>query len=384
MKPELDHNVYILGAGFSFDAGLPLVNDFLERMGDCLDSDSLNQRSRMAISKVFEFRLKAAAAAYRAKLNVENIEELFSLASALEGESASEYISTAIAATLDTISRSKRIPEFTITVFGNTVPGVTQTVRNPRRIPLYQLYSEILTGNVTGKDYSTKNSFITFNYDTLLEDGLHGAGIPFTYGIPETFVSYEHEKCTKDGSGVPVYKLHCSVNLIIDRISKNNMKIYDCFDWVKDREEMERVLIVPPTWRKTFAEQLGFIWEGAVRALRHATRVFVLGFSMPPTDTHFKYLLTAGLQDNISLRKFFFVNPGLQDESMGESTRLRENLFAILRPELEDRKIIELLPQKTMEFLLDTKNRQALHRSPSFQVVISPDPFETDYSTRRL
>ena len=62
-QPELDHNVYILGAGFSRDGGLPLVNDFLERMGDCLESDSLNAKGREAIQKVFQFRLKAAAAA---------------------------------------------------------------------------------------------------------------------------------------------------------------------------------------------------------------------------------------------------------------------------------------------------------------------------------
>jgi len=88
---------------------------------------------------------------------------------------------------------------------------------------------------------------------------------------------------------------------------------------------------------------------------------FVLGFSMPPTDTHFRYLLTAGLQENISLRKFFFVNPGLDEKAHpNESTRLRENLFGILRPELEDRNVIELLPQKTMELLLDIENRQIL------------------------
>src|SRR5258708_40256032 len=113
-QPELDHNVYILGAGFSRDAGLPLVNDFLGRMGDCLDSDSLEPRGREAIQKVFEFRLKAAAAAYRAKLNVENIEELFSLASALEGGNDSDYIPRAIAATLDAIPRPTTVSDCTV------------------------------------------------------------------------------------------------------------------------------------------------------------------------------------------------------------------------------------------------------------------------------
>src|SRR5437660_11857644 len=86
-------------------------------MGDCLESDSLQPRGREAIQKVFEFRLKAAAAAYRAKLNVENIEELFSLASALEGGNDSEYIPTAIAAALDNIRRPTTISDCRVTTY---------------------------------------------------------------------------------------------------------------------------------------------------------------------------------------------------------------------------------------------------------------------------
>jgi hypothetical protein len=33
-----DHNVYILGAGFSSDAGAPLINDFLDRSREFFDN----------------------------------------------------------------------------------------------------------------------------------------------------------------------------------------------------------------------------------------------------------------------------------------------------------------------------------------------------------
>src|SRR6266436_1423071 len=79
-----DHNVYILGAGFSFEAGLPLINNFLVRMRD--SHEWLKAQGRLAeadaVQKVLEFRLKAASAAYYVNLDLENIEELFSLASA--------------------------------------------------------------------------------------------------------------------------------------------------------------------------------------------------------------------------------------------------------------------------------------------------------------
>ena len=50
---------------------------------------------------MLEFRLRAAAAAHRVPLNVENVEELFSLASASGDEELANAMPLAIAATLD-------------------------------------------------------------------------------------------------------------------------------------------------------------------------------------------------------------------------------------------------------------------------------------------
>ena len=146
-KPELDHNVYILGAGFSFDGGMPLIINFLERMGDSLDWLGAGRvRETKAINQVFKFRLSAAAAAYRAKINVENIEELFSLASATGSEEISGYITTAIAATLDFARSTADQVECNCDIYDVHPEGQT-TLDNARAgIPLYQLYGEILSG----------------------------------------------------------------------------------------------------------------------------------------------------------------------------------------------------------------------------------------------
>src|SRR5437879_2924510 len=101
-KIHRDHNVYILGAGFSRDAGIPLTNDFLNYMRDSVDwlSNEKREAEITSVGEVFNFRLKAAGAAYRTKIDIENIEELFSLASASEGDPLDIDIPTAIAATL--------------------------------------------------------------------------------------------------------------------------------------------------------------------------------------------------------------------------------------------------------------------------------------------
>jgi len=105
-----DHNVYILGAGFSFDAGIPVVAAFMNRMRDA--HPWLVQEGRDAEAKAVEcvlaFRLASAGAAHRVKVDVENNEELFSLASSLArhtGDLDESDVRLAIAATIDFADR---------------------------------------------------------------------------------------------------------------------------------------------------------------------------------------------------------------------------------------------------------------------------------------
>jgi hypothetical protein len=43
------------------------------------------------------------------------------------------------------------------------------------------------------------------------------------------------------------------------------------------------------------------VWQAAYAALKDATRVCIIGFSMPETDPHFKHLIGAALSDNPGL-----------------------------------------------------------------------------------
>ena len=83
-------------------------------------------------------------------------------------------------------------------------------------------------------------------------------------------------------------------------------------------------VLVPPTWKKILGGPLEGIWDAAVHSLETATRIVIIGFSIPPTDMHFKYLLAAGLHKNVSLRQILFVNPDPREE-------LRPRAEALLR-----------------------------------------------------
>lgn len=76
-----NHNVFILGAGFSVDAGLPIVKNFIKQMRLAASSgnNSTNREIIEGINGVLQWRLFSGSAAHRCKIDPNNIEELFSL-----------------------------------------------------------------------------------------------------------------------------------------------------------------------------------------------------------------------------------------------------------------------------------------------------------------
>ena len=84
-RPSNNNNVYILGAGFGVDAGLPTVSDFLNQMRNSIDWLLRDKRDTElnAVDSVLKFRHHASAAGYRINLDLDNIEDFFSLATAL-------------------------------------------------------------------------------------------------------------------------------------------------------------------------------------------------------------------------------------------------------------------------------------------------------------
>ena len=386
-----DHNVYILGAGFSVDAGLPLIKGFMNRMRDAaawLGSQAGRERELEAIDRVLRFRLEATGAAYRVPLDVDNVEELFSLASASGDEDLAAKMPLAIAATLDYARTiAKPLAEdrpYDLGVrensewarprnWGRPVRHQPTDNRNgvPDRwfsCPRHEFYLGLIGGYFNPGGPDRRDTIITFNYDTVIEEALAGLGLPFAYGASHLIgreALSDVLSAQNAGDRLRVLKLHGSINWVseLKEIAQDSIKSgglpYAGSHFLKSRitafasySELRTgghvPLLVAPTWNKVFSGYLAAIWTEAVQALKAATRVIILGYSMPATDQHFKYLLAAGLQDNISLRKIFFVNPALIDEQ--KKSLLNERLFSVFRREHFERGIIELEPLDIQQF----------------------------------
>jgi len=370
---ENDHNVYILGAGFSVDAGLPVIKDFLLRMRDSHPwlVENHRQREADAVRKVLEFRLKAASAAYWVTLDLENIEELFSLASASTG-ALNEDIMLAVAATIDfaVTTAARAAKEFEIDTQNLPIAGKCSWLPpSPARtgltpptnrvwcmLKLYSYYVAKMLGMFSTGQVRGRNTFISFNYDTVLESALMDLKVPFLYGGKLSDWQYDASLGLDEALTplVEVLKLHGSVNWAqsTDR-NDSRLLVYGSYEALRQKNLIP--VLIPPTWKKSFQSPLDRVWDSAVHQLQRAPRVIIVGFSCPSTDVHFKYLLAAGLQENVSLRQMLFVNPSANELRERAKRMVREAYIKPAEAPEQDVGRIQFEPESLNSFLAGTR-----------------------------
>jgi hypothetical protein len=368
MRPNNNNNVYILGAGFSAEAGLPLVASFLTRMRDAVDwlDDNSREEEQQAIERVLKFRHQSLAAGYRMNLDLDNIEHLFSLAAAKPGLATAEDIRLAIAATLDFTTQTGTPPIARVVIseaegcpctsawrtaaqrWVERVDGTFDSVESS----VYDYYAALLSGRATGQTNQEANTVITFNYDLLLEESLSRLAVPFAYNVSGPDVEFDSTAKAQDhrADAFRILKLHGSLNWA--ETGSGSVVVHG--DYQRVREAKLRPLLVPPTWHKSFNGALLRVWDAAVTALAAATRIILIGFSIPPNDLHFKYLLATGLQDNSSLRSIKIVDP--------RAGKLRSQYEEVFRADQFNYGIVTCREKRTAEFLFDRDEIAAMAR----------------------
>lgn len=328
-----DNNVYLLGAGFSRLAGLPLIKDFMNQMRDTHQRfDEIQrtgegvpetQRISQAIAKVFEYRLRASSVNYRINIDLENIEQLFSLATLSELSNEKDLepsIRLAICATIEGAYQRfmKGNPKRVIRLDDKSYAfkyglDIDEELRKKWGENMYKmnLYTFILSHLIGDKNSPYGgNTFITLNYDTIVEDSITELGMPFTCGVSEFIENLALSSKYESEEGIKVLKLHGSSNWSESPQNAEKIRLYDNFNSLAYNDDDEPVpLILAPTWNKSARGYLLKVWQNAIEALRNATRIVVIGYSFPTTDNHINYLMAEGLRDNISLRSIHIWDP---------------------------------------------------------------------------
>jgi NAD-dependent SIR2 family protein deacetylase len=350
-----NRNVFILGAGFSASAGAPVIRDFLARSREFYDdpSSGLDPEERERFSRVFKFRRDMAQAREKVRIDLDDIEQLFGLveiSQRLEKTSQETRNDTVylIAKTLELATKSVRFRRrvgfsTNVEILDKITPLPDLFRQQPAMVPpffqvdMYDYVAGLVGGLLEDPDrrQSRNDAVITFNYDLVLDDALRRIGIEPEYHIPPQFLSAK-ENTTPRGT-FSVLKLHGSTNwgvcakcndtvvVLPSKVTASPAEFRALRCW-KCHAQKYHPLLIPPSWDKSeYGRIMQSVWKKAVEELISATRICIVGYSMPETDAFFKYLLTLALSENHQLYKLIVVDLSEELEARYES--LLDELF---------------------------------------------------------
>ncbi|MFN7929916.1 MAG: hypothetical protein U0Y68_18610 [Blastocatellia bacterium] len=73
---------------------------------------------------------------------------------------------------------------------------------------------------------------------------------------------------------------------------------------------------MPPSWNKAdYHNALSDVWAAAARHLSEAEYIFIIGYSLPTTDSFFRHLYALGSVGPTPLRKIIVFNPDASGET---------------------------------------------------------------------
>lgn len=272
-------DVYLLGAGFSSDAGVPTMKNFMEGVRR-LQAEDYPPPVRELFRRSLDFAVR---------LKEENIEEL--------------------------LAKAHNDPVFfdLIWTFGLTVEyysgNFLRNCRSGDPIGWYNDFAKLVC--------RTKARVLTLNYDMVLEEALRRQGCDVDYSIRfnETRAAAQIKKPA--GSPIRVYKLHgsaswlwclrCGYTVNGNRhVLKAALEGNPC-----PRCHCRLVpLLIPPTFHKATAlgHVLESLWAEAGWLLGQAERLIVGGISFAKRDADLKKLFKSAAAHSSNLREVVIVN----------------------------------------------------------------------------
>jgi NAD-dependent SIR2 family protein deacetylase len=312
--------VFILGAGASRQAGAPLMADFLDVAHDLWKTGQV-QPYADDFAVVFKGIGTLQRVHSKSQLDILNIESVFA---AFELAAILGRLGTYKPEDIQSLSKSMAV------VIRATIEQTLRLSVRHKGVFAPQPYEEFvgLLDGLSGKaNPRHTTAVVTFNYDLAADYALYKNGTAPLYGL---------ESETDTGS-IPLLKLHGSLNWVhcekCDKVVPWRLEQYlsnrhwDIWDdgprhvYLKISKDMENFnhcekspatgpILVPPTWNKSeYHKALSSVWGRAAKELQDAENIFVIGYSLPPTDGFFRYLYAISTVSETPLKRFWVFNP---------------------------------------------------------------------------
>ena len=333
--------VFILGAGASRDCGGPLMSDFLDISQELLLSRKVDDKEE-EFKRVFEAIGGLQRVHSKAQIDLYNIESIFT---ALElGKVIKRFPNLSEESIDSTINALKALIVRTLEA------RIEFRRRNGRVIApkTYRTFVDLIKGIQERRANPLSCSVITFNYDIALDYALVSEELTPNYCLTP-----------QSGGGFPLLKLHGSVNwaskgagqakrihpVDLAPIYRQTQAFPDQDDTVtklmvgsdirssiQDYEVDQQPVIVPPSWNKAdYHRDLTEVWSNAAAHLSESDYIFVIGYSLPETDSFFRHLYALGSESSKPLKKIGVFDP------MPKGTAVDQRFRKLLGPGAEAR-----------------------------------------------
>lgn len=301
---------FFLGAGFSSTFGHPVMNRFFSYVDA---SRKVSPDDKKFLDEMVLEARKASSFLHSSPTNLEDILSFFVMGQRLRLVDSAEESSR----------RMRKILQAVYTDVGQ-MKGHWER---------YDILKKFL-GSVL-EEKALDLSVITTNYDLNIECALLRLRVPFHPGFRYSLKSSKFGQKVGDlysNAGIPVYKLHGSVNWYEFKDDPETFEVDNALIAVDahgdeeakfpvlpavcayDYPVQEAPVIVPPSFIKPPLEgALGAIWSGAAKALQKAHIVFFVGYSFPSYDTEMMYFFARAFVDNPHLRSIVIVDLKAQE-----------------------------------------------------------------------
>lgn len=312
--------VYILGAGYSKEAGLPLANEFFPAMRNVRDRLEhqaptilvpLNETLRFVNDLHNRFDVPMP-------IRLDNLEDVFSLIAA------------------ESLGQNRR-PGFDRFMMQNAI-AYTLAIKtrdiyeeDAKITSDYARWLTIMTGGAKADDLGN-TSIITLNYDDIIERSCQRNKIRYNLGFSFEEGHYKPYPddlsllnsmwlaSSSDTNSLSLYKLHGSIRWLRQKDNKGqeSLQIGDSLsiltsDELTDEPARHELVIEPPTFSKAFSDPaMRLQWRHAYNAIKNAHRIVIVGYSFPKTDQHMLYLLMSSLRYNSVGKECVIVNPEVE------------------------------------------------------------------------
>jgi hypothetical protein len=316
-------SVFILGAGASMQAGAPLMWNFLDVAENLLRSRKLKiPEDKMHFERVFRGVAALQGVYAKATIDSDNLESVYS---AFELADLLGRLGDLEITEVSLLPQSLR--RLIVATLEHTIEFPFDGRNAAPPVP-YDGFVQLLQ-KLAEKDHGEQTTIITFNYDLALDYALYVRNVEYDYCL---------EGDVSAGS-VRLLKLHGSTNWVPSK-DKNQIHAWNLSEYFrayhwnrtlergqktklmisaqlseycesrKDKDLAADSVIVPPTSSKVqHYRQIRNVWSSASKALADAENIFVAGYSLPATDTFFRYLFALGSISSTRLKRFWVYDP---------------------------------------------------------------------------